>query len=245
MRFQQLSYRWLSDIAFLPPFSYTTRRTTSLMWAGGMLVTESTLAAHVHILRSSTSGRELIPDRNKKGAKMRFQHLSYRWLSDIAFLPPFSWVHEQTPRSSTRTTGQKWVSGFASRFCTSRQWVHMSHELPFLSLLGFFGTRTALPCALVCSRSLSLVRVGARVRAAWPPQHTQPGIEQQAGISLLCGSRSVDWWCWVDLKKTPPKPAQKTKQTRTNPHLTVAALSFAVSWRTPVVARTKDQFLLC
>ena len=44
MRFQHLSYRWLSDIAFLPPFAYTTRRTTSLMWAGGMLVSsESTV----------------------------------------------------------------------------------------------------------------------------------------------------------------------------------------------------------
>ena len=71
-------------------FSLYDRRTTSLLWGGGMPVSsESILAAHVHIWRSSTSGRELITDRGKKVAKMRFQHLSYRWLSEIAFLPPF------------------------------------------------------------------------------------------------------------------------------------------------------------
>ena len=66
---------------------------TLLTLADGMLVSsESILAAHVRIARSSTSGRELITDRGKKVAKMRFQHLSYRWLSEIAFLPPFPYT---------------------------------------------------------------------------------------------------------------------------------------------------------
>ena len=96
MRFRHLSYRWLSDIAFLPPFPYTI---DGLLFWREPTVCLSRLSRHWHSINwqhmwisrgrrctqsVSTSGRELASMRQEqKGDKMRFHHLSYRWLSEI------------------------------------------------------------------------------------------------------------------------------------------------------------------
>ena len=168
-------------------------------------------------------------------------------MSEIAFLPPFSWVHEQTPRLSTRTTGQKWVSGLLLVFAQADSEVtlgvtcdHMSPELPFLSLLGFFGTRTALPWFVHVRCPLS----GLELESERPDRHNTRSLVLSNKPAFLYYAALVRLTGGVGLtsRKHPRNQPKKTKQTRTNPHLTVAALSFAVSWRTPVVARTKDQF---
>ena len=105
LRYRHLSYRWFADIVILPPFcpdlflqnpklGFTSRTQVVIMSIS--IFGDICYLLWVSILLLVTKSKS-----PKKVAKMRFQHLSYRWLSDIAFLPPFCEISIRWPKVSS------------------------------------------------------------------------------------------------------------------------------------------------